>query len=140
MPNPYVVVLAAHLLFPTPLPIDFSLMTPNGAPAQSARGDSADAVPPARATSPNPPARRVRSGPLSDQAVIQGYGADIPLSFAVRQIVPRAFQVAFGPGVERDRTVSWVGGKPWRTALQDAVRPLGLRVEVTEQTARLLQR
>lgn len=140
MPNPYVVVLAAHLLFPTLLPIDFSLMAPNGAPAQSARGDSTEAAPPAHATSPNPPARPGRSSPPPAQAVIQGYGTDIPLSFAVRQIVPRAFQVVFGPGVERDRTVSWVGGKPWRTALQDAVRPLGLRVEVTGQTARLLQR
>lgn len=140
MPIPHIVVLAAHLLFPTPMPIDFSLMTPNTALAQPAPGDSTAAEPYTRDTSPGPAARRGRGITVSGAPAIQGYGTDIPLSFAVRQIVPPGFKVVFDPGVQHDRTVSWVGGKPWRTVLQDALRPLGLRLEVTGQTARLLQR
>ena len=56
------------------------------------------------------------------------------LSFAVRQIVPARFQVAFGETVQRDAPVDWKGGKPWRPTLSDAVRPLGLTVTVVGAT------
>ena len=65
----------------------------------------------------------------------------MPLSFAVRQIVPAPYQVVFAESVDKAIPVDWKGGKPWRAALSDAIRPLGLTVSVagaavTIQTAK----
>jgi hypothetical protein len=61
---------------------------------------------------------------------LQGFGHQIPLTFAVRQIVPAHFQVAFADAVQKDTPVDWKGGDSWRATLANAVRPLGLVVTV----------
>ena len=71
------------------------------------------------------------------QPVVAGFGDQVPLSFAVRQIVPARFQVAFGETVDSDTPVDWKGGKPWRPTLSDAVRPLGLAVSVVGATVKI---
>ncbi len=71
--------------------------------------------------------------PVLDPA-LAGFGAHIPLSFAIRQIVPPRFQVSFADTVDRDAPVDWNGGKPWLATLSDAVRPLGLMVSVAGAT------
>ena len=53
------------------------------------------------------------------------------MTFAVRQIVPAHFQVAYADAVQKDAPVDWKGGEPWRATLADAVRPLGLVVTVS---------
>src|SRR5271166_1431629 len=65
---------------------------------------------------------------------LAGFGAEIPLSFAIRQIVPPRFQVSFADKVDRDAPVDWNGGKPWLATLSDAVRPLGFIVSVAGAT------
>ena len=67
--------------------------------------------------------------PARDPA-LNGFGNQVPLSFAVRQIVPAPYQVAFAESVDKAVPVDWKGGKPWRAALSDAIRPLGLTVSV----------
>ncbi len=71
--------------------------------------------------------------PAPDHA-LTGFGDKVPLRFAVRQIVPARFQVAFGETVNPDASVDWKGGKPWRSTLADAIRPLGLTVSVVRAT------
>jgi hypothetical protein len=71
------------------------------------------------------------------QPVAAGFGDQVPLSFAVRQIVPARFQVSFGEAVNSDAPVDWKGGKPWRPTLSDAVRPLGLTVSVVGATVKI---
>ena len=71
------------------------------------------------------------------QPVVAGFGDQVPLSFAVRQIVPARFQVAFGEAVNSNAPVDWKGGKPWRPTLSDAVRPLGLTVSVVGATVKI---
>jgi len=61
---------------------------------------------------------------------VQGFGHQIPLTFAVRQIVPAHFQVAYADAVHKDAPVDWKGGDSWRETLADAVRPLGLVITV----------
>jgi hypothetical protein len=61
---------------------------------------------------------------------LQGFGHQIPLTFAVRQIVPAHFQVAFADAVQKETPVDWKGGDSWRATLANAVRPLGLVVTV----------
>jgi hypothetical protein len=65
------------------------------------------------------------------QPALSGFGDRVPLSFAVRQIVPAQFQVAYADAVQKDAPVDWKGGEPWRATLADAVRPLGLVVTVS---------
>ena len=63
--------------------------------------------------------------------VARGFGDDVPLAFACRQIVPPAVKVTFGPGANPQRFVSWKGGDTWNNVLRDAVKPIGLRLVMT---------
>ena len=58
----------------------------------------------------------------------RGFGDAVPMSFAVRQIVPAAIRVHYGAGVDPDTPVSWKGDRPWNQALAAAVRPLHLQI------------
>ena len=61
----------------------------------------------------------------------RGFGHQVPVSFATRQIVPHTTVIRFGPGVDLDALVTWSGGRPWNRVLASAVRPLRLRVTTT---------
>jgi hypothetical protein len=83
------------------------------------------------------PAQPSRVSPLptrqptsqTPRSILRGFGTDIPLSFAVRQIVPPNVDVAYGPDVDPEQlTVTWQGGRPWLATLRAAVAPLGLHV------------
>ncbi len=74
--------------------------------------------------------RRPRMAATPLVSVALGFGRQVPLAFATRQIVPAGIKVTFGPEVERDVPVDWSGGHPWVDALRAAVHPLGLRVTV----------
>ncbi len=81
-------------------------------------------------TSPGPsPAPRFK--------VAQGFGDQVPLSFAVRQIVPRAVKVTYGPGVDPDALVNWKGGQGWNWVLFRSVQPLGLHLVVTHMAVEI---
>ena len=71
--------------------------------------------------------RRSSSGP----AVARGFGDGVPLAFACRQIVPSSVQVAYGPGVDPNASISWRGGRAWPDVLASAIRPLGLHVALS---------
>jgi len=60
-----------------------------------------------------------------------GFGDQIPLSFAVRQIVPATVKVTYGPGADPNALVDWKGGQTWNRVLLAAVKPLGLRLVFT---------
>jgi hypothetical protein len=88
---------------------------------------STDAAAPA--TRPHKPQIHVLRSPQDPP--LQGFGHQIPLTFAVRQIVPAHFQVGFAGAVQKDAAVDWKGGDSWRETLADAVRPLGLVITVS---------
>ena len=87
---------------------------------------STDAAAPA--IRPHKPQTNVLRAPQDPP--LQGFGHRIPLTFAVRQIVPAYFQVAFADAVQKDAPVDWKGGHSWRETLAEAVRPLGLVITV----------
>ena len=98
--------------------------------------DARDPAPaPARNLRPKSQSPTLRR--LAPEPVVAGFGDQVPLSFAVRQIVPARFRIAFGETVDRDARVDWKGGKPWRPTLSDAVRPLGLTVSVVGATVKI---
>jgi len=94
----------------------------------------ADPAPPSTVTTRPAAKRHPKVRPPAPDPAVTGFGDQVPLSFAVRQIVPAHFQVAFGETVNPDASVDWKGGKPWRPTLSDAVRPLGLTVTVVGAT------
>lgn len=74
------------------------------------------------------PARRAAT-PLTIP-IAHGFGRQVPLAFAARQIVPSGVKTSFGPGVDQAALVDWSGGRPWIEVLRAAVQPIGLHVTV----------
>lgn len=59
--------------------------------------------------------------------VVEGFGSDMPLALALRQVVPAEYAFSFGRGVNPGYLVSWEGGKPWNLVLGDMLRPLNIK-------------
>ena len=74
-------------------------------------------------TSPTPTKPRFK--------MADGFGDQVPLSFACRQIIPPAVKVTLGPGADPNALVDWKGGDTWNHVLRDAVKPLGLHLVMT---------
>lgn len=66
------------------------------------------------------------AAPVSASPVLEGFGKDIPLALALRDIVPSQYAFAFESGEMAGRKVSWRGGKPWKDSLDDALASIGL--------------
>ncbi len=72
-------------------------------------------------------------------SLAQGFGHDVPLVFAVRQVVPVRVHITYGPGVDEQQHVSWEGGKPWDQVLRSATKPLGLRVVMSHMAVEIIE-
>lgn len=70
----------------------------------------------------------------SDYADVNGFGADMPLAFALRQVVPAEYAFSFGPNVNPGYRVSWSGGQPWNIVVQDMIAPLKLASQIHQKT------
>lgn len=77
------------------------------------------------------PGRKVQAAIRPRVAVAVGFGRQIPLSFAARQIVPASLPVRFTPEVDQDTLVDWSGGRPWNQVIAATVQPLHLRAVIT---------
>jgi hypothetical protein len=123
MRAPLPFVLVAPLLVCAPAQAEFLMLSP---PDASATQDS-------ETPAPHPKLKRRPLKPhiSAPEPALSGFGDQVPLSFAVRQIVPANFQVAYADTVQKDAPVNWKGGEPWRATLASAVRPLGLVVTIS---------
>ena len=65
----------------------------------------------------------------------KGFGEQISLRFAARQIVPSDVALAIADNVDTTTNVSWQGGRPWNQVLLDVLKPLNLRLTITSNTA-----
>ncbi len=63
--------------------------------------------------------------------VIQGFGKDIPLVIALRDIVPAGYAYAFTDKAIAGTKISWQGGKSWGTVLSDALSSKGIVFSTT---------
>ena len=82
---------------------------------------------------PHPPSS-ARPSPSEAQALASGFGAQVPLAFAIRQMAPDGFDVILEPPADPNALVDWRGGRPWAQALAEAIQPLGLEVSLHEKT------
>ncbi len=62
-----------------------------------------------------------------DFEVVEGFGSDMPLALALRQVVPAQYAFSFGRGVNPGYLVSWEGGKAWNLVLGDMLKPLNIK-------------
>jgi hypothetical protein len=87
-------------------------------------------TPPSAANAPAPvPAMPMLQPPASapaNEGVVQGFANHVPLTVALRQILPSGYGFSIDPDVDMGGLVSFQGGKPWRETLADALAPLGL--------------
>jgi hypothetical protein len=58
--------------------------------------------------------------------VIEGFGTNVPLVMALREITPASYQFAFAPGLNLGTLVTWHGGAPWHDVMNGVLQPLGL--------------
>lgn len=96
--------------------------TPPAAPATSS---VARDVPPAPAMPVMPAA-----APALDMTPVQGFGKDLPLAIALRQVAPANYAYRFDQGVSPGQKVSWKGGKPWPQVLSDMLAASNLQVVI----------
>ncbi|HNS44648.1 MAG TPA: TcpQ domain-containing protein, partial [Alphaproteobacteria bacterium] len=76
---------------------------------------------PVPAPAPTPVAPVVNEAP--QPAVLEGFGSDISLALALRDIVPSGYAYAFKNSSDAGLKVSWSGGKVWQDVLSDALAP-----------------
>lgn len=69
----------------------------------------------------------VRSGlNMAAEPVVDGFADQVPLTVALQQILPQGYGYTLGDGVNPGQLVSWRGGRPWNTILQDMLASSGL--------------
>ena len=85
-----------------------------------------------------PTAAPVHGGPEPSRFKrADGFGREVPLRFAIRQIVPPGVDATIAAGIDPDAPVDWTGGRPWNRVLAAAIQPLGLRLLTGVATARI---
>lgn len=57
---------------------------------------------------------------------VRGFGTQIPLALALRQILPVGYNFSIDQNIEIDTAVSYKGGKSWRETVKDMLAPAGL--------------
>jgi hypothetical protein len=99
------------------------------APPKATSGGLDPAASPPEEDGQNAGASPTQSKPRFKTA--DGFGDQVPLAFACRQIIPPAVKVTLGPGADPKALVNWKGGDTWNRVLRDAVKPLGLHLVMT---------
>ncbi|PCJ99016.1 MAG: hypothetical protein COA45_06110 [Zetaproteobacteria bacterium] len=66
--------------------------------------------------------------------VIEGFGTDMALALALRQIVPAQYAFSFGKGINPGEVISWTGGQPWNSVLEAALAPLNVTFKLEGKT------
>jgi hypothetical protein len=94
------------------------------APAQSAEAP----------LSPRPQAAPRAADPQGEYAMVEGFGSDMALALALREVVPAHYSFSFAKGVNPGYRVSWNGGKPWNQVVREMVAPLDLTYEIRGNT------
>jgi hypothetical protein len=57
---------------------------------------------------------------------VRGFGTQIPLALALRQILPVGYNFSIDQNIEVDTPVSYKGGKSWRETIKDMLAPAGM--------------
>ncbi len=114
----------------TPTPTETVPAVPAAAPDAAAQPAPVSLVTGQAVTPGSAPA----GAPVSSGKVVDGFGKQVPLIIALRQILPPEYGFAHRDGVDLTQSVDWQGGRPWQQVLTDALTPVGLKAVVTADT------
>lgn len=73
----------------------------------------------------------------STDKVVDGFGKQVPLVIAMRQILPSDYGFAHRDGVDLGQLIDWQGGRPWPQVLSEALAPVGVRIVISGDTVLL---
>ncbi len=96
----------------------------------NANAPSVPRVPQTPARAPDGYAAAPSSPSMAMEPVVEGFGDKVPLTVAIQQILPQGYGYTLGDGVDAGQLVSWRGGRPWSTVLQDMLGQAGLSYSV----------
>jgi hypothetical protein len=128
------IFIMTMLVVQPPAHADFTMRAREDSSSSNGLHDRVASMPGVRAnTKPvaAPPSKRhpsKRDGRY--EATAHGFGTQIPLDFAVHQIVPTRIRVKFAEGIHRETLVDWTGEQPWPLALKGALQPKGFTLQV----------
>ncbi len=77
---------------------------------------------------------------FSDFPIVEGFGKDIPLAVALRDIVPTHYAYVFSPSYVAGTKISWRGGQPWPIVLQNALAQKDLDSVVSENQLKIFSK
>ncbi len=134
VPMPEKQPLAPMAAAPAPVPAPVAAPAPAPAPivwndktAQTTTVTTVTTTPAPLAPAPAPALK-----PKSD--VIEGFGRDVPLTIATRQMVPSDYVVQYGQGVDPNTSVTWSGGRLWKDALMDSLVEKNMKATIVGDT------
>ena len=127
--------LSSAMILIQPVPVDFKLEGVSPPPAVSVQPLVQSTAPEGQPEGGGPPRPAVRPHPR----LATGFGRNVPLEFAVRQVVPATMHVEYGDTVDRQLRVSWQGGKPWQQVLRAVLVPIGLRVVTSGRAIKITE-
>lgn len=80
--------------------------------------------------------------PISTSApdLLEGFGKEIPLAIALRDIVPSQYAFSFSPREIAGTKISWRGGKPWQDVLKDALTAHDLDLVMNQNSILILKK
>ncbi|WP_036288535.1 hypothetical protein [Methylosinus sp. PW1] len=133
MRAPIILPILLIVTMSTPADADFAMLP-------SEKGEASPAPPAGDTPRPTEKRAKLRREPKPTPAPARGFGKQIPLSFAIRQIVPSTVTVRFAHEADRNALVDWRGGRAWPSVLGDAIRSLGLRAIVRERVVSITHR
>ena len=130
------VILAAMLLCTTPFKgdlrkVDFKLDPPALTSPGTARPVTDPMLETGTADDASVPLKRPHF------RMVNGFGHEVPLSFAVRQVVPAHVKIIYDDGVDRAALVSWQGGRPWNDVIRTTAKTIGLHVTLSAGIVRI---
>ncbi len=73
----------------------------------------------------------------ADPNIVMGFGNNLPLVMAVRQIIPQNKPYAFAKDVDLSTLVSWKGGATWQETLDQIIAEQGLRISYDADAIRI---
>ena len=140
---PLAFVAAGLLLTTCPALADFSVVK---SPSPAAPQTATAAAPPMMMAPIVDPQDRAQAMALATKSahpapihwrVASGFGNNVPLGFACKQIVPSSVKVTYGRGVNPNTLVTWHGGRGWNQVLKAAVSPVGLKLVMTRMAVEI---
>ncbi len=76
----------------------------------------------------------------SDPNIVRGFGNDLPLVMAVRQIIPSNVPYAFGESIDMGIPVSWEGGKTWQQTMDMIAAANNMQVEYGDNLVQIVSK